>query len=167
MDIVGFPNYLIYEDGKVWGKWGKGRFMKPAINNQGYYFVNIRNSNKEGKNKLIHRLIAEHYIPNPENKSYVDHIDNCRRNYNITNLRWCSRQENQWNTKKSIKNKTGIKGVYLTNDMKYCSTIMCNGVKYGLGTFLNKQDAHTAYETKAKELFGDFYKPTLQLKEPS
>lgn len=165
MDIIGFPNYLIYEDGRVWSKWGAGRFIKPSINNEGYYFVNIRNANREGKNKLIHRLVAEYYIVNPENKSFVDHIDNCRRNYAVTNLRWCSRSENNSNTVKIKKNNTGIKGVYLTKDFKYTSTIMCNGIRYALGTFLNKKDAHIAYETKAKELFGDFYKPNILLKE--
>lgn len=51
---------------------------------------------KNGKRsrKLLHRLIAEHFIPNPDNLPFVNHIDNNKRNYNILNLEWCSPKYN-------------------------------------------------------------------------
>lgn len=51
---------------------------------------------KNGKRnrKLLHRLLAEHFIPNPDNLPFINHIDNNKRNYNITNLEWCSPKYN-------------------------------------------------------------------------
>jgi hypothetical protein len=57
---------------------------------------------------LIHRLVALTFIPNPENKPYVDHIDGGRRNNHIDNLRWATPKENSNNekTKEKMRNKT-------------------------------------------------------------
>jgi len=66
MEINDYPNYLIYEDGRVWSKKRK-IFMKTQNNNNDYIFVRLCKNNK-GKNFYIHRLIAIHYIPNPNNK---------------------------------------------------------------------------------------------------
>lgn len=44
--------------------------------------------------KLLHRLIAEHFIPNPENLPFVNHIDNNRSNYQLDNLEWCTPKYN-------------------------------------------------------------------------
>ena len=54
----------------------------------------------------IHRLVAEAFIPNPENKPYVDHIDTNRTNNDVTNLRWVTQEENMRNeqTLENIRN---------------------------------------------------------------
>ena len=72
MEIQGYPNYLIYEDGKVCSK-KSNRVLKPYINH-GYLQITLSNNGKQ-KKMSIHRLVAIHYIPNPENKPCVDHID--------------------------------------------------------------------------------------------
>ena len=46
---------------------------------------------------MIHRLVAELFIPNPENKTEVDHIDGNKLNNDVSNLRWVSRKENMNN----------------------------------------------------------------------
>ena len=62
----------------------------------GYSVVMLR---KDGKkvNYLAHRLVADAFIPNPENKQYVDHIDGSRDNNNVNNLRWVTAAENNAN----------------------------------------------------------------------
>ena len=63
----------------------------------------------DGKRKSakIHRLVAEAFIPNPENKECVDHIDKVRNNNNVNNLRWATKSENCMNKKIQSNNKSG------------------------------------------------------------
>lgn len=67
-----------------------------VLNPQGYYQTGLW---KEGKIKLItnHRLVAEAFIPNPDNKSEIDHIDTDKTNNRVENLRWCTHYENNNN----------------------------------------------------------------------
>tara|TARA_R110002074_G_scaffold282319_1_gene453879 strand:+ start:79 stop:567 length:489 start_codon:yes stop_codon:yes gene_type:complete len=96
MEINDYPNYLIYEDGRVWSKTSN-KFLKPNIcASTGYYKVFLYN-NKKRKFLLIHRLIALHYIPNPNNKPEVDHINRIRTDNRIENLRWVNRSEQSLN----------------------------------------------------------------------
>lgn len=60
---------------------------------QGYKTVGIR-VNKKPKKCRVHRLVAITYIPNPENKPYVNHIDGNRSNNHVENLEWVTPQEN-------------------------------------------------------------------------
>ncbi len=71
----------------------KGKEIKPKISTDGYYFVNAC---KNGKQKPLyyHRLVALLFIPNPENKLEVNHIDGNKGNNCITNLEWCTNKEN-------------------------------------------------------------------------
>ena len=101
-DIKGFEDYQITDDGKVWSK-KSGKFLKAWLNNTGYEKVMI---NK--KKCLIHRLVAETFIPNPENKPYIDHINPVRTDNRAENLRWCTPKENMnnSNTIEKLKNRT-------------------------------------------------------------
>lgn len=79
-------------NGKVFYKL-KERILKPYINNKGYKVVDLRINNKTEK-RLVHRLVAETFIPNPHNKKLVGHKDNNPLNCNVNNLEWCSSSEN-------------------------------------------------------------------------
>tara|TARA_R110000796_G_scaffold101403_2_gene210086 strand:+ start:404 stop:874 length:471 start_codon:yes stop_codon:yes gene_type:complete len=92
MEINGYENYLIYEDGRVWSKKRK-IFMSPSKNYKGYLRIGLC-KNSKSKRFYIHRLIALHYIPNPNNKSEVDHINNIRNDNRVENLQWLTSQEN-------------------------------------------------------------------------
>lgn len=83
-----FDDYLITEDGKVYNKKWK-RYVKPQLNGRGYYRVYIA-----GKMRFVHRLVAEKYIPNPENKPQVNHKDGNKLNNNVNNLEWVTSKEN-------------------------------------------------------------------------
>jgi len=92
MEIKDYPNYLIYEDGRVYSK-NRKIFLKPQEIKKGYLQVCLCNSENR-KNFLVHRLVALHYIPNPNNKPQVDHIDRNTKNNHVSNLRWVTSQEN-------------------------------------------------------------------------
>lgn len=70
-----------------------GKLMKLYINDAGYWVVALK-KDKKTCFRRIHRLIAIAFIPNPENKLEVNHIDSDRSNYAISNLEWCSSSEN-------------------------------------------------------------------------
>lgn len=98
MEIADYPNYLIYEDGRVFSK-KRRKFLKPSENKVfGYHYITLC---KDGKRKQfrVHRLVAIHYIPNPDNKPEVDHIDRDRINNHVSNLRWVTGSENCQNKK--------------------------------------------------------------------
>ena len=84
--------YAITSCGKVWSYKTK-KFLKPYGNKNGYLRVDLR-KDKERKHFLIHRLVAEAYIPNPNNYETVDHIDFDKTNNCVNNLQWMSRGEN-------------------------------------------------------------------------
>jgi len=109
-EIPDYPNYLIYRDGRVWGV--KRRKFKTSHILRNYERIALC---KDGKNKFfyIHRLLALTYIPNPENKPHVDHIDRNTRNNNLDNLRWATREENMVNRK--VTGKINERFIKLSN----------------------------------------------------
>ena len=109
MEIEGFENYLIHREGTVENKKTR-RFKKPCLCN-GYYGVNVWNNGKV-KRKSIHRLVAIHYIPNPDNLPCVDHIDRDKSNNDISNLRWCNHSQNSQNRCCQIDSKSQIKNIF-------------------------------------------------------
>ena len=110
MEIEGYPNYLIYPEGRIWSKKGKGRFLKPATQKNGYRRVCL-SRDKKPKMFLVHRLVAQAFIPNPDNKPEVDHINNNPHDNRLENLRWVTKSENGQNQGKRITNKSGHKNI--------------------------------------------------------
>ena len=141
MEIVGFEKYLIYEDGRVWSGKGKGMFMKHRVDRYGYLQVCLWKDRKV-KCMRVHRLIALHYIPNPENKPEVDHFDNNRQNNNISNLRWVSRSENNRNRK--TYGAIPFKGVYKKGN-RFVAMISINGKKKHIGYYDTAEEASEAF----------------------
>jgi hypothetical protein len=112
MDIIDFPNYLIYDDGKVYNK--KRKIFMKHICNLRYKYITLRD-NGISKKFTIHRLVAIHYIPNPNNLPTVDHIDRDKDNNNVSNLRWADMKtqcQNRSQSKMVSNNTTGHKNIY-------------------------------------------------------
>ena len=97
-----FSGYFVNTKGEVYSNKGKGGSLKEIgytnPGTQGYFRVSL-SSVKERKNSCgVHVLVALAFIPNPEGKLEVDHLDRNRANNNVENLRWCSRLENAQNS---------------------------------------------------------------------
>ena len=88
--IEGFP-YYICEDGTLLNK--KGNAMQSNKINSGYHIYHLCNKGVR-KAMLVHRIVAEYFIPNEENKEHVHHIDNNKNNNHVNNLRWVTKEEN-------------------------------------------------------------------------
>jgi len=108
MELADYPNYLVYEDGRVFSK-NRHKFLIPNVN-RGYHRVILCNDGKKKKFR-VNRLVAIAYIPNPENKPDVDHIDRDKSNNDVSNLRWVTKSENQQNTGVRKDNTSGIKNI--------------------------------------------------------
>ena len=93
--IKGFENYIIYEDGLIYNE-KRNRFMKELKESNGYMRVKLSKDGKQ-KNFYVHRLIALTFIPNPDNKKCIDHINRIRDDNRIENLRWATHSENNQN----------------------------------------------------------------------
>lgn len=89
--IKDYEEYKITKDGTVYGKYGKK--LIGHIDRCGYHEVAL-SRNGRYKWHLTHRLVAEAYIPNPNNLPFVNHIDGNKLNNNVDNLEWCTRSEN-------------------------------------------------------------------------
>ena len=85
---------MITKEGDVYStKYGKIKKLKQSNDGIGYKKINMSNDGKK-KNYRVNRLVAETYLPNPDNLPQVNHIDEDKTNNNVTNLEWCTSQYN-------------------------------------------------------------------------
>ena len=94
-DVKGFPAYQVNRKGQIFSK-KKKRLLNPYIDNRGYYNVELMKDKKRFHFQL-HRLLAHQFIPNPEDKPCIDHINRDKTDNNLANLRWVTYQENNCN----------------------------------------------------------------------
>lgn len=90
-------DYSITPEGDVFSHRSL-RFLKNSKNNSGYYTCKLYKDGVVHYN-LVHRLVAELYIPNPDNKPCVNHKDGDKENNSVSNLEWCTYSENNEHSK--------------------------------------------------------------------
>ena len=96
-DIEGFPNYAVTEDGKIFNVVSgleRSLDLNTAV---GYFQVDLYRRNKRSKH-YVHRLVAQHFIPNPEGLPEVNHKDSNRLNNHFSNLEWVTSSGNSKHT---------------------------------------------------------------------
>jgi hypothetical protein len=129
--------WMDYKHNPYWRK------VKYSINKDGYYYIQLSH-NTIYKNYKVHRLIYK--FNNPEwnihdisSDNQVDHIDNCRTNNNIENLRIVNNSENQ-------QNRPSAKGYsWIKRDNKYRAQIKVNKKYHYLGLYDTEEEARDAY----------------------
>lgn len=134
--IQDFPDYEIGDHGTVRSmKYGKVRVTKPGVASHGYLNVSLC-KNGQVKNMTVHRLVAIAFIPNPENKHEVNHL-NGKTDNRVCSLEWCNPDENiKHAIKTGLLNNVGENhGKCKVSDTD-CELIK---IKYATGNYTQKE----------------------------
>lgn len=135
-DIPGLEGeYAIDTKGNLFSHYRR-REKKPQQHPQGYLFYGL----SQKRQALAHRLVAITYIPNPDNKEFVNHKNGVKTDNRVENLEWCTRQENEDHAfSTGLKNSTGSNNVMSVLDEGKVRTIkelLSNNIK---GLYIAKQ----------------------------
>lgn len=137
MEIANIPDYIIYKNGDVFSKdrviersngkkqFYKSQLMKPHLAANGYLRICL-SVDKKQTHYLVHRLIAQAYIPNPDNLPCVNHIDTNRSNNSIENLEWCTQQYNN----QSINTNKNFGYIWKTPSNTHQTKYTTNGITH-------------------------------------
>lgn len=119
-----------------------GRIISPYLNNKGYKIVDLSKNGTRTK-YLVHRLVAIHFVPNPNNHPIVLHKDNIKTNIHYSNLKWGTYSENN-----SQAIKDGLNNIPKPDNRKHYEiynendSIICFGGKSVLETIgCNKNES--------------------------
>ena len=103
--IEGYESYAVSNTGKV---RGPRRLLTGFVSKCGYQVISLSSKNNVIK-KSVHRLVAEAFLENPDNKSVVDHINRNKSDNRVENLRWVTYNENNLNTPCKTREMFGLR----------------------------------------------------------
>lgn len=116
--LQNLPNYSIDQKGNIYSNTSH-KYMSQRINEDGYKLVSLTVDMNTTKIFRVHRLVAETFIPNPDNKPEVNHIDGDKTNNTVENLEWVTSKENKehgWETGLYKDKLENHHAAFLTND---------------------------------------------------
>jgi hypothetical protein len=93
VQIKGYPDYLIYENGDVFSV-RNSKLLKQCLNRGGYKILNLCKPGEKPKSHRVHRLVAEHFLPECIGLRDVNHIDGDKQNNHVSNLEWSNKSLN-------------------------------------------------------------------------
>ena len=131
----------------------KGTIKKPHVNKQnGYLYVQLwDSSNRTNHRRAVHRLVAEAFIPNPENKPTVDHINHIRTDNHVSNLRWATYKEQNITVDGVGLCSIRVKATHLNGDVMYFSSITKTAEYFGITRrAIGISISHNRYVKKGK-----------------
>lgn len=148
-DVKGYEDlFKVSKDGEVLSK-RTNRILKLQISPSGYLVFSTKIGGRQGITKLfrVHRVVADTFIDNPENKPFVNHIDGNKLNNNVTNLEWVTAKENtrhaveiglinnqkqydHYRCKFSREQRDNIRTSYIPRDKEYGARALAK--KYGI-----------------------------------
>jgi hypothetical protein len=145
-DIIGFPTYQVSNLGNV-KSLRRNIILKPrpVKKKYGYICYDVNLYGAGPAHQKIHRLVAQAFIPNPDNKIEIDHIDRDPSNNRVDNLRWATRSENVLNTKVRSDNTSGSKGVYWNKSReRFQVKVFKDNKEIYIGAYKTLEEAITA-----------------------
>lgn len=92
--------YLVSPGGDI--RTRAGLLLAQRLDREGYCLVSIQVDGKK-KSERVHRMVAQTFLDNPENKPWVNHKDGVKHNNRLTNLEWCTAKENHEHAKNVLK----------------------------------------------------------------
>lgn len=161
--IEGYSDYEVSDKGRIKSfKFGKERILKQYKNKNGYLQIGLWKNGKM-KSHSVHRLVANAFIENPENKKCVDHVNGIKTDNKVKNLRFATYSENLYNTKSYKNSSSKYKGVcWHKRNKKWIARYRdADGKLIHIGYFESEIEAHQAYQKAVKELHGEFLRKTL------
>ncbi|MFE8697956.1 HNH endonuclease [Cytobacillus sp. FJAT-53684] len=122
-EINGYEGFYSINEQGVIRNVRTGKIKKHTLQNSGYMSVSLY-KNGHRKTFLVHRLIAETFLPNPNNLKTVNHIDGNKINNDLSNLEWASHSENHLHAYRELGRKTWLEGLYGASNFNSKSVIM-------------------------------------------